>query len=196
MKKGFFQLLIGILYSLPLFGAQLNLINFEQEGEVSKLVLSLDRGDVQAKRFHVKDDKQILLDLQNVEASPRVLRAFDTSEFSGAVVFVTGYKKPNTKSDLRLAVQLRDNVRSYIQRKENQIILLIENRFGAFSKAEFDINRSKEDLQAGKLLKNVNIPKSTSLEDILENLTLSGQKKYVGKRISFNVKNVSFFIKI
>jgi len=36
----------------------------------------------------------------------------------------------------------------------------------------------------------INVPKSTKLEDILENLTLSGPKKYVGKRISLNVKDI------
>ena len=38
--------------------------------------------------------------------------AFDTSEFSGSVIFVNAYKKPNTKNNLRIAIQLRDNVRS------------------------------------------------------------------------------------
>ena len=37
----------------------------------------------------------------------------------------------------------------------------------------------------------LNVPKSNSVEDILANLTLSGPKKYIGKRISINVKDIS-----
>jgi type IV pilus assembly protein PilQ len=36
----------------------------------------------------------------------------------------------------------------------------------------------------------LNVPKSNSLEDILANLTLSGPKKYIGKRISINVREI------
>ena len=40
----------------------------------------------------------------------------------------------------------------------------------------------------------LNIPKSSSVEDILENITFSGKKKYIGKRIHFNVKGVAMGI--
>ena len=39
-------------------------------------------------------------------------------------------------------------------------------------------------------LKGFNVPKSEKLEDILENLTLSGKKKYIGKKVSINVKDI------
>ena len=43
--------------------------------------------------------------------------------------------------DIRVAIQLRDNVRSVLKRKPNRVVLEIENRFGVFSQGE--INRSK-----------------------------------------------------
>lgn len=189
MKKGFFLILLGICWSLS--AAELKSIGFEQKGEVSRLVFNLDRADVQVQRHSISEDKQIILDLKNTAATQRVLRAFDTSEFSGSVIFVTGYKKPNSDEDLRIAIQLRDNVRSFIERKDNNIILNIENRFGVFSKAEVDLNQSKQDFEKERITSNVHVPRSAKLEDILENLTMSGRKKYVGKKISFNVKEVA-----
>ena len=91
MKKGFFLLLFQglLLFSQSALSAELSAINFHQEGEISRLELSLDRDDVKADRFHVTEDKQIVIDLENVTATDRVLRPFDTSEFSGSVVFVS-----------------------------------------------------------------------------------------------------------
>jgi type IV pilus assembly protein PilQ len=37
----------------------------------------------------------------------------------------------------------------------------------------------------------INVPRSNDIIDILENLTQSGPKKYVGKKISINVKNIA-----
>lgn len=173
------------------YGAELNLIEFQQADEVSNLSLTFDRADVIAKRFHITEDKQIIIDLKETSATERVLRAFDTSEFSGAVVFVTAYKKPNSQNDLRIAIQLRDNVRSFLTRTENKVVLNIENRFGVFSKAKVGDNETSEDKLNVGLTGKIHVPKSTSLEDILENITLSGRKKYVGKKVSFNVKGVA-----
>ena len=112
MKKGFFQLLLVLgLIIQSAYAANMQAINFTQKGEISELELLMDSDDVRATKFHIKEDKQILVDLESVEATERVLRAFDTSEFSGGVVFVKAYKKPNSK-DIRVAIQLRDNVRS------------------------------------------------------------------------------------
>ncbi|MDH5581074.1 MAG: type IV pilus secretin PilQ [Bdellovibrionales bacterium] len=191
MKKGFFLLLLSLPFNLSLQAAELKSIEFEQKSEVSKLIFSLDRADVKSTRYHISEDKQIIIDFVDTIATQRVLRAFDTSEFSGSVVFVTGYKKPSSKNDLRIAIQLRDNVRSYTERKDNKVILNIENRFGVFSKADMERNVSREDLQQEAIATNINVPKSTRLEDILENLTLSGRKKYVGRKVSFNVKSVA-----
>lgn len=191
MKKGFFLLLLSLLFNSALNAAELKSIEFEQKNEVSKLIFSLDRADVKSTRYSISEDKQIIIDFKDTSSTQRVLRSFDTSEFSGSVVFVTGYKKPNSENDLRVAIQLRDNVRSYTERKDNKVILNIENRFGVFTKAEMERNVSREDLQQEAITTNINVPKSTNLEDILENLTLSGRKKYVGRKISFNIKSVA-----
>lgn len=169
-------------------------VNFIQEGEVSKLILDFDR-PTQAQRLHIKDDQQIILDLTNVKAGKRQLRGIDTSEFSGSTVFVSPYKKPGSKNDLRFAIQLRDNVRSFIETKGQRVILHIENRFGVFTKAK--LKKAEENVvesSSSEITTNekVHIPKSNSLNDILENLTQSGVKRYVGRKISINVNDISY----
>lgn len=190
MKKGFFHFLFFLSLSLSLFAAELKNIEFQQKGEVSQLIMTFDRADVKANRFAIAEDKQIILELSDTLATERVIRAFDTSEFSGSIVFVTAYKKPNSQNDLRIALQLRDNVRSIIERDENKIILNVENRFGVFSQAKISSKESFEDKIKLGISDEVHVPKSEAIEDILENLTLSGRKKYVGKKISFNVKDL------
>lgn len=167
-------------------------VNFLQEGEISKFIVELD-GQAYAERTHITDDKQIILDIPNATASKKDLRGIDTSEFSGSAVYISPYKKPGSKSAIRFAIQLRDNVRSILENKGNRVILSIENRFGAFSRAKLkkaegmEVSKTQEEFD-----EKINIPKSNSIEDILENLTQSGVKKYVGKRISINVNNLGY----
>lgn len=195
MKKGFFLsvLLYSILHSSHVIAFEMKAINFAQKGETSELEFIFDSNDVEASKFQVKEDKQIIVDLTNVEASERVMRAFDTSEFSGGVVFVKAYKKPKSDKDIRVAIQLRDNVRSVLVRKPNKVVLQIENHYGVFSQSKAQESGSIKDQtaqmspdEAAKL----NIPRSDSIEDILENLVQAGRKKYIGKKITLNLKNV------
>lgn len=202
MYKNNFKQLITLVLFVTLFVAfpasssekasKIQDISFIQDGQVSKLIIVFDK-ETYAERTHIKDDKQIILDLKNVQADKKFFRGIDTSEFSGSSVYISPYKKPGTKNDLRFAIQLRDNVRSFIENKRNRIVLHIENRFGVFSKRKLE----KADVQVtGAALeesdKKLNIPKTDNVLDILENLTLSGVKKYVGKKISINVINVSY----
>lgn len=192
MKNGFFFLILNLFLLTETYAAELKAINFTQQGEISQLELLLDTNEAKAAKFQIKEDKQIIIDLEDVSSSERVMRSFDASEFSGAVVFVSAYKKPETKNDLRIAVQLRDNVRSVLKRKENAIVLQIENRFGVFNQRVIEENNAFEEKVTGQKTKasELLVPKTESIDDILENLTLSGQKKYIGKRISINVKAV------
>ncbi len=193
MKKGFFRLIIStILFFSNAYAAEMKSINFTQKGEVSELEFLFDNDRIEAHKFHVQEDKQIIVDLKDVTATERVIRAFDTSEFSGAVVFVSAYKKPKTKNDIRIALQLRDNVRSVLKRKTNRIVLEIENRYGVFSQSKMDEESSISDKVAELKEEGgrVNIPKSESIEDILENLVQSGRKKYIGKKITLNFRKV------
>lgn len=206
MKKGIFlTLLITLNFSLcdsnlvfaqatkSLKTSELQGINFRQKGEVSEIELVFDNNEVDGSRFHVSEDKQIIIDVKKTKATEKVLRDFDTSEFTGSIVFVSAYPKPDSPTDLRIAIQLRDNVRSVLKRQSNRLVLEVENRFGVFNQNDVRSNQSyeekvnKEKSTAGKLL----IPKSEAVEDILENLTLSGRKKYIGKKISLNVKDIS-----
>lgn len=192
VRRIFFAFCV-LVFSGGLFAetSELKAVEFKQKGEISLLELTFDKDRVDAKRFHIAEDKQIILDLKDVKATERVMRAFDTSEFSGSVVFISSYKKPGSKNDIRVAVQLRDNVRSVIKRLPNRIVLEIENRFGAFGHgkaSELVASGGKE--KGVELAQDIHIPKSDSIEDILENLTLSGRKKYIGKRITLNVKDM------
>ena len=167
-------------------------IDFRQEDEVSLLEITFDKSDIQSKRHHVFDDKQIVLDIKNVSATEKVLRDFDTSEFLGSVVYVSAYKNPKNENDVRIALQLRENVRSSLIQEKNKIILKVENRFGVFNEDGDNLSKlyayGEDDSKTGE---NIHIPKSNSLEDILHNLTFSGKKKYVGKKITLKVNNVT-----
>lgn len=195
MKIGSFLkklLIISLFVSSSVFATSLEQINYKLKDEVALLELTFDNNIAKAKKFHVTEDKQIIIDLKDVQATDRVIRAFDTSEFSGSIVFVSAYRKASNPKDLRIAIQLRDNVRSILKREPNKIVLEVESRFGVFSQRTIDDNKSyeekitKEVAEVGKL----SIPKSDSVEDILENLTLSGRKKYIGKKITFNIKDL------
>jgi len=206
MKKGIFLVLSLTMlgFSLRLMASEeLLAINFTQQDEVSQLELVLSGNKVEAKKFNVTEDKQIIIDLKNVRAAERVMRAFDTSEFSGSIVFVSAYEKPGSSDDVRVALQLRENVRSTLERMPNRLILKVENRFGAFSQEklrknlalEVSISGSDEMLvqeqEQGQIRGKLNVPRSKSVEDILENLTQSGRKRYVGQKISFNLRDVA-----
>lgn len=195
MKKGFFLSVLFYLLATSIVSAvEMKAINFTQKGETSELELIFDANNVQASKFQVKEDKQIIVDLTDVTATDRVMRAFDTSEFSGGVVFVKAYKKPKSDKDIRIAIQLRDNVRSVLVRKPNRVVLQIENRFGVFSQKTAEEGQTyKEkisDISAAEAAK-LNIPRSESIEDILENITMSGRKKYIGKKVTMNLKNIT-----
>ncbi len=195
MRKGFqfFQtiLVFSIFLSSSAWASKMSAMNFFQEGEQSHLEFVFDTPDIVFNKFQVQEDKQIIMDFKNVEATDRVMRAFDTSEFSGSVIFVSAYKKPNNKTDIRVAIQLRDNVRSLVRRAANKVSLVIENRFGVFSQNTLEEQPEAKAKEVESGIQNYHIPKTASVEDILENLTFSGPKKYIGKKISFNVKNVS-----
>lgn len=196
MKKGIF---LGFLLIIPtlftsLLAGELKGVNFSQKGEVSEIEFLFDFNDIKVNKFQIKDDKQLFLDISDVTAVEKVMRGFDASEFPGAVVFVKAYKKPKTEKDIRVAIQLRDNVRSNIIKKTNRIVLQIENRYGVFSQGKVEEGQSISEKvsELGNNEKNrLNIPKSDSVEDILENITLSGRKKYIGKRITMNLKSIS-----
>jgi type IV pilus assembly protein PilQ len=187
---------IGILFLLVLFSfnsnaAQLEKIEFKQFGEISRLEFIFDENKVTAEKFSNSENRQIVIDLKDVAADQKVLRGFDTSEFPGAIVYVSAYPKQGETKDVRIAIQLRDNVRSILKRGLKKVYLDIENRFGVFTQAQLLEEGEQEQEEttvfaADKLL----IPKSESIEDILENLTLSGKKKYIGKKISINVRDM------
>lgn len=179
---------------------KLRAINFVQEGEVSKLILDFEKSTY-VERVHIPDDKQIIVDIKSTQAGEKLLRGIDASEFTGPVVYISPYVKD--QENLRIAIQLRDNVRSILERRNNRVILNIENRFGVFSentikeaKKNEQLTGFQDEIDQGKIQidqeEEIRVPKSNSISDILENLTLSGVKKYVGKKITINVTQVPY----
>lgn len=191
MIKGLILVVFLSVISYSSFASNVVAINFQQKEEISILDILFDEVGVKLQKFQVSEDKQIIIDIVGVEATQRVLRSFDTSEFSGSVVFVSAYKKPETMDTIRVVVQLRDNVRSKLLSEGKRAILQIENRFGVFSQNELKV---KDQLDSKSVVEEkstvVNVPKSEKIEDILYNITLSGRKKYIGRKISINVKSL------
>ena len=187
MKKGIFLLLALLCY--PIFSAELLSLDFQQVNEISQLILTLSQEGVEVKKHHDSEFKQIFIDMVDVRADAKVLREFDTSEFSGSSVFVRGYPKQNGK-DLRIAIQLRDNVRSVLERRGAQVVLSLENRFGVFSQDQVEKFETYDEKINTEDVSQIHVPKSDALEDILENLTLAGRKKYIGKKITLDVQDV------
>jgi type IV pilus assembly protein PilQ len=198
MRKGFFHLLIILMASEVIYGQdtikpqnQLEAINFRQKGEISQLELVMSNDKAEASMFIVGEDRQIILDIKDTTGNRKVLRGLDTSEYSGSVVYISPYKKPNVDNEIRVMIQLRENVRAEMRKIGNRVFVDIENRFGAFN-ANNNTNIGVETgfQNKNQVLGRINIPKSENLEDILENLTQSGRKKYIGKKISLNTKEL------
>lgn len=191
MIKGLILVIFLSIISYSSFATNVVAINFQQKEEISILDFLFDEVAVKVQKFQITEDKQIIIDIIDVKATERVLRSFDTSEFSGSVVFVSAYKKPESLDTIRVVVQLRDNVRSKLITEGKRAMLQIENRFGVFSQNEL---KTKDQLDSKSKVEEkstvVNVPKSEKIEDILYNITLSGRKKYIGRKISINVKSL------
>jgi type IV pilus assembly protein PilQ len=140
MRKGFFHLLIILMASEVIYGQdtikpqnQLEAINFRQKGEISQLELVMSNDKAEASMFIVGEDRQIILDIKDTTGNRKVLRGLDTSEYSGSVVYISPYKKPNVDNEIRVMIQLRENVRAEMRKIGNRVFVDIENRFGAFN---------------------------------------------------------------
>lgn len=189
--RAIFCFFIFSLLSLSVYSKELKSINFYQKSNVSYFVFELDEVNFDVDKKLNQEDKQILLDFKATKATKRVLRGFDASEFEGSIVYLSAYPKKDSPDDIRINVQLRDNVRSVLVKEGKVLKLKIENVFGALDevevKKEFITNIEKGNSDN---IQKINIPKSSSISDILENLTMSGQKKYIGKKVSLDVRDV------
>ena len=190
-RKSVFCIFVSFIQFTTIYASNLLAINFQQKDDLSYLDLLFDNENVEVVKNHVIQDKQIILDVKGVDASERVMRAFDTSEFSGAVVFVSAYKRPSSPEDVRIVLQLRENVRSKVKTEGQRTILTLENRFGVLGRDKIGNEDELANTVINKKSTRINVPKSESIEDILENLTLSGRKKYIGKKITLNVKQLA-----
>jgi len=187
MKNGFLNLTIFSLltFSFSLFAVEIESVDFVHGPHTSELRIRLGDQKVKAVKKHIVENKQILLDVQNASAGPKILRGMDASEFSGSLVYISAYKKPDDPKTIRFALQLRDNVRSRLKRVKNNLVLEVENRFGAFAHSGSVSSPANVAGTGGKASY-----KDASIDDILTNLVQSGVKRYMGKKISLNVNQV------
>ena len=184
-------LLVFVFHSKVIFSGELKSINFYQKSNLSYFVFELDEGNFDVNKSLNQEDKQILIDFKSTKATERVLRGFDASEFEGSIVYLSAYPKKDSPGDIRINIQLRDNVRSVLVKEGKVLKLKIENVFGALDEVEVKKEMISNDSKPGSIeLQKINVPKSDSVSDILENLTLSGRKKYIGKKVSLDVRDV------
>ncbi len=181
------------LISFNLFPVeQITDMQFVQTGDVSRLILDTT-GNVEVVKSDKTNEQQIILDVKGASARSDVLRPINTSEFSGGTVYVSAYKQDD--SNVRIVVQLRDNVGSRIEKTGNQVQLLIENRFGAFKDGVIDgpvaqtpVTGSYDQGIEERGFENTGTGAPTY--DVINNLTQSGEKRYIGSPITINVRSV------
>ena len=186
---------IGILLSfLPVnlnHGAinhEIESFNFFQMEHTSNLEISFkENKKIDLLNQYLKDDRQILLDFPNTKIRNKLLRGMDASEFSGSIVYISPYRRTDKQNEVRLAIQLRENVKYRVQQVGEKVIIEIENRHGAFETLAME-QRAKGGINS--ISSKVFVPKGHTVGDILENITYSGKKKYIGKKISFDVRNI------
>jgi len=185
MNKAIIAILIFLSFQFETFSkSNLNNITFSYKNDYSIINFWANSKDLTIDKYNYQKNKQIILEISPIISKKEVLRGFDTSEFKGAVVYVN-IKKLNNK--IRAVIQLRENVQSKIEKYSNRIVLKVENFYGAFAKS--NINVIKND-NVNIENTEIHVPKSNSIVDILENLTMSGPKKYIGKKITLNVKDI------
>ena len=81
---------------------------------------------------------KILTQIPN-EQVMKLAIAINQARKTESTVYISGYKKPGSSTDIRFAIQLRDNVRSILENNGTKLTLSIENRFGVFSKNKIKI---------------------------------------------------------
>jgi type IV pilus assembly protein PilQ len=193
------------LYVIPFFfifhsleaAVNLQALKFLQKGEESQLLIQTDSPPVYEKKVNV-EQKTIIIDLKDTVATSKVMRSIDASEFPGALVYISAYKRPGNPNDIRIALQLRDNVLSKVDVVDGGLLVKVENRYGVFAAGKESTTGDRNGLSGAQISDEgsddgdlgLRVPKSMDIQDILENLTMSGKKKYIGKKISVNVKNV------
>ncbi len=179
-------LILLYLFSLNLFSlSTITNMDFRQTGDVSRLTFT-SNGDFEISKSELSDNKQIVLTLNNVDASSATLRPINTSEFSGSTVYVSAVKESGDQ--IKVVVQLRENVQSRIEKNGDKTELLIENRFGAFQDGVID-SPSADPIYAPDPIQDI-VDSGAPVEDVIENFSQASGKRYIGSPISINVKSV------
>ncbi|MDH4469111.1 MAG: type IV pilus secretin PilQ [Bacteriovoracaceae bacterium] len=208
-------------HAIQLHAATVNItgVKFLHQGTTSQFIIEAD-APLNWDNKENNEAKQFVVDVKDATFTPKILRPIDTSEFSSAVIYVSGYGKGS--SDVRFTMQLRGMVPIKTENQGNNLVVTVSNgsyasagggsgggggslgsngESGSFSSETNEssvANSSQKDGSSASATENevdgagevIHAPKSSAVEDILENVTMSGKKKFIGKKISINVKSI------
>jgi len=186
--------LFFVFFSLSTKGStnELKAVSFYQDETKSTVEFVFDQENVEITKDVKEREKQLLVDIKNTTAASKILRSFDTSQFEGNVLFVSAYKIPQTEN-IRVALQLRALTPSNFERQGAKILLHLqhhnekENQLaGTNTSKEIDLTSLSSEEKTLDKTAEIN----SSVEEVLEVLVKSGPKKYKGKKITINVKEM------
>ena len=193
-------ILISFLKNVGASTSNIQGVKFLHQGSTSQLIIESDAPLNWDNKENV-ESKQYVIDIKDATVTSKVMRPIDTSEFASSLIYVSGHEKgPN---DVRFTLQMRDMVPIKSETQGNNLIITINNNKSVGSNS-IDTSNSSQTRSQDSNTPNVesvenevdpdgqviNSPKSAAVVDILDNLTLSGKKKYVGKEISIDVKSM------
>ena len=197
-----------LFFSTSVYSATSNIlgVKFLHQGPTSQFIIEGDSPINWENKENI-ESKQYVIDIKDATFTSKIIRPIDTSEFASALIYISGYGKGS--SDVRFTLQLRDMVPIKAESQGNNLIITVNNgSFATHSAGQGDSTSAESsNNNSNKMTSNdsdpvsleaevdpegqvIHSPKSLAVEDILENLTMSGKKKYVGKKISINVKSI------
>jgi len=188
--------LIGLFLLISSISEAANLtgLSFRKNGDTSEIIVQADSAIAPQESVRL-EGKQIILDLHGVNVPKKLSRPLDTSEFPGNLVLVTPLQAGENLT--RIVLQLREKTNYKIVPATNGFSIELENIFGAFTKSSPPASLS----QTNAPIVNENPPKQektiridsgpAQIVDVLDGLGQSGEKKYIGQKITLNLSNAS-----
>jgi type IV pilus assembly protein PilQ len=176
---------IALLFSGACFSATIQNIKFALTGQTAKITIIGSEALKFTKTVNA-EQHTVFFDFPSTVATKNAMRPMDTSEFNTSVIYLSLYEKPGNAGDLRLSVLMKDDSPIDVASDGTLITLSVTGTAPLAQTAS-----TEPETQNAGSNENLLKPKSEETMDILDNLTMSGAKQYVGKKISVNVKSVA-----
>ncbi len=183
-------LLVSMLFCLPLLGYVIQDVDLQSLENAYQLTIPLSKIDYPESSIKVygplsesngKYRSKYIIDFEQLKGGKWVKKKFNSflaDEFPGAIgrYFFTKHK-----NSVRLTLLLKDGNAGLSKKVVGKnIVLKLEKAYGSLI--------GHESTHANDLTK---VPSSNNISDILENLSYSGPKRYIGQKISLNVKDIN-----